>query len=103
MATSLIGPWFLVARALSAAPVPRPPQPTSATWIVLSSPAWTAGTATPARAEVAATAPVVFRKSRRDVEGFGSVMEFGSCRWKRGVRAGGRTVWREGGRGEDRT
>ena len=68
MATSLIGP-LLVARALAAAPVPRPPQPTRATWIVLSSPAWTDGTATPARAEAAATWPVVLRKSRRDVLG----------------------------------
>ena len=40
MATSLIGP-LLVDSALPAAPVPRPPQPTRATWIVLSSPAWT--------------------------------------------------------------
>src|SRR5262249_15281063 len=60
--------------ALAAAPVPRPPQPTSAKRIVLSSPAWTEGMATPARAEAAATWPVVLRKSRRDGPGFGSVM-----------------------------
>src|SRR5271157_3131067 len=44
MATSLIGPLF-VASALAAAPVPRPPQPTRAIWIVWFSPACTAGMA----------------------------------------------------------
>src|SRR4051812_24100777 len=72
IATSLIGPC-LVASALAAAPVPRPPQPTRATRIVLSSAAWTDGTATPARADAAATWPVVFRKSRRDADGFAGV------------------------------
>ena len=33
MATSLVGP--LVCRAFSAAPVPRPPQPTRASWMVV--------------------------------------------------------------------
>ena len=79
-------------RALAAAPVPRPPQPTRATWIVLSSAAWTAGTATPARAEAAATWPVVLRKSRRDALGFDSVMmlaPWGDRRECRvGIRAG---------------
>src|SRR5512135_170929 len=75
MATTLIGP-HLVLSASTAAPVPRPPQPTSATWIVLSSPAWTDGMATPARAEPAATWPVAFRNPRRDVLGFGSVIAF---------------------------
>src|SRR4051794_7123532 len=79
MATSLIGPCF-VARALAAAPVPRPPQPTRATRIVLSSAAWTAGTTTPERAEAAATVPPVLRKSRRVALGFGSVMTSGP-RW----------------------
>ena len=65
MATSLIGP-FLTDRALAAAPVPRPPQPIKATWIVLFSAAWTCGMATPARAEAAAIRPVFFRNSRRD-------------------------------------
>ena len=68
MATSLIGP-FLTDRALSAAPVPRPPQPISATWIVLSSAAWTWGTTIAARAAPAAIRPVFFRNSRRDEAG----------------------------------
>src|SRR4051794_28843029 len=84
MATSLIGPP-LVASAFAAAPVPRPPQPTSATRIVLSSPAWTDGMATFASAEVAATVLVVLRNSRRDVLGFGSVI--GDVSW-RGRSAG---------------
>src|SRR4051794_22458847 len=73
IATSLIGP-LRVASALAAAPVPRPPQPTRATWIVLSSAAWTEGITTPERAEAAATWPVVFKKSRRDGAGLGSVI-----------------------------
>ncbi len=74
MATSLIGP-LLVASALAAAPVPRPPQPISATRIVLSSPAWTNGAENPASDVAAATVPVVLRNSRRDVPPLGSVME----------------------------
>ena len=73
MATSLIGPC-LVSSALAAAPVPRPPQPTRATWIVLFSAACTEGIVTPARAEAVATVPVVLRKSRRDSLGIESVM-----------------------------
>src|SRR5262249_31583851 len=65
IATSLIGP-LLVDRALTAAPVPRPPQPTRATWIVLFSPAWTCGIATPARADATAIWPDFFISSRRD-------------------------------------
>ena len=61
MATSLIGP-LLVDSALAAAPVPRPPQPTSASWIVWFSPACTAGMATPVRADAATSAPGVFQK-----------------------------------------
>src|SRR5206468_4961 len=53
MATSLIGP-SATDRAFSAAPVPRPPQPTRATRMVLLSPAWTWGRATPAKADAAA-------------------------------------------------
>src|SRR2546421_4769296 len=77
MATSLIGPCW-VERASPAAPVPRPPQPTRATRIVLSSAAWTDGTATPARADAPATWPVVLRKLCRDVDGWGSVIGDGS-------------------------
>ncbi len=65
MATSLIGPC-LTDRALTAAPVPRPPQPIRATWIVLSSAAWTRGTANPARVVAAAIRPVFFKNSRRE-------------------------------------
>src|SRR5262245_44914520 len=63
MATSLMGP-DLVEREFSAAPVPRPPQPTRATWMVSSPAAWTAGRERPARAE--AVAPAVSRAWRRD-------------------------------------
>src|SRR6266850_15255 len=66
MATSLIGP-FLTESASPAAPVPRPPQPTSATWMVLFSAAWTWGMATPARADTAAILPVFLMNSRREV------------------------------------
>src|SRR4051794_14333977 len=96
MATSLIGP-LLVDRALAAAPVPRPPQPIRASLIVLSSPACTCGTATPASAETAATRPVSLRNARRDVPPFGSVMEEllrrvdqGFGRARRASRPGGR-------------
>src|SRR5438132_11030904 len=65
MATSLIGPP-LVERALAAAPVPRPPQPTRATWMVFHSPACTSGRTTPARADAAAILPDCFIISRRD-------------------------------------
>src|SRR6266516_3190719 len=66
MATSLIGP-FLTESASPTAPVPRPPQPTSATWMVLFSAAWTWGMATPARADAAAILPVFLMNSRREV------------------------------------
>src|SRR5271170_7725406 len=89
MATSLIGPC-LVLRASAAAPVPRPPQPTKATWIVLFSAACTAGITTPDRAEAVATVPVVLRKSRRDALGIESVMM--SAPWgDRAQSAGGNT------------
>src|SRR5438445_9092498 len=65
MATSLMGP-SLTERALTAAPVPRPPQPTRATWIVLFSPACTDGSAMPAKADAAVIAPDFFIISRRD-------------------------------------
>src|SRR5438876_12416822 len=64
MAVRRVGPC-LVARALATAPVPRPPQPTRAIWIVPDSPACTCGSATPARAEAAAILPVVVIMSRR--------------------------------------
>ena len=53
--------------ALATAPHPRPPQPIRARRMVLFSPAWTCGMATPARAEAAATRAVVLRNSRRGV------------------------------------
>src|SRR5437588_193230 len=62
MATSLVGP-YLTDRALTAAPVPRPPQPIRATLMVLSSPAWTCGTAMPAKAD--APGPDDLRGTRR--------------------------------------
>src|SRR5947209_760604 len=64
MATSFVGP-ALVARAFSAAPVPRLPAPTRAMRMVSSEAAWTAGMATPASAETAATLAVVWSTSRR--------------------------------------
>ena len=64
MATSLIGP-FLTDRALAAAPVPRPPQPIRATWIVLFSAAWTCGITPAARAEAAAIRPVFSKFTTR--------------------------------------
>src|ERR1043166_8858357 len=63
-----MGP-LLVEGALAAAPLPRPPQPTRATWTVLLPAAWTCGIATPARAETAAIRPVFFKNSRREVSG----------------------------------
>src|SRR5262249_29406847 len=63
MATSLVGP--LVESAFSAAPVPRPPQPTSARLMVLLSPAYIRGRITLASAVAAATLPVVLIISRR--------------------------------------
>src|SRR5207302_849224 len=65
MATRRVGPPR-VFRALAAAPVPRPPQPTRAKRMVLSSPACTSGTLTPASADAAATLEVVLIMSRRD-------------------------------------
>src|SRR5258708_6777508 len=77
---SFIGPGLLDS-ALPAAPLPRPPQPTSATWMVLFSAAWTCGMTAPARAEAAAMRPVLFRNSRRDVTvGLVSFMEPIVCR-----------------------
>ena len=43
------------AMAFATAPLPRPPQPINANWIVLSSAAWTRGRFNPARAEIAVT------------------------------------------------
>ena len=55
--------------ALSAAPVPRPPAPTMAIWVMSSTAECTRGMATPASTEAAVTDPVVFIKSRRLLEG----------------------------------
>src|SRR5438552_18289311 len=70
MATSLIGPFFTES-ASPAAPAPRLPQPTSATWMVLFAAAWTRGIATPARADAAAILPVFLMNSRREVRLWG--------------------------------
>src|SRR5438067_10599172 len=69
MATSLIGPLWVVPRAFMAAPLPRPPQPTSATWISSLPAAWTAGTFVPVNADIAARPPVALRNCRREVSG----------------------------------
>src|SRR5947209_5297185 len=53
-------------RASPAAPVPRPPQPTRATWMVESPAAWTAGTAMPASAEATATWVARLPRVRRE-------------------------------------
>src|SRR3974390_501097 len=75
MATSLIAPLLDVDSALAAAPVPRPPQPTRATWIRSVPAAWTEGMATLARADAAARRPVFCNNSRREETGrFASLM-----------------------------
>src|SRR5882672_921640 len=68
MAVSETGPFFVVS-PFPAAPVPRPPQPTRAIWMVPLSAPWTCGRATPARAETAASLPVFLMKVRREVGG----------------------------------
>ena len=51
--------------------VPRPPQPTSATWMIESpTAAWTFGIASPAMAETAATWPARLPSSRREIPVF---------------------------------
>src|SRR3954454_23158185 len=89
MATSRIG-LFCTERASPTAPVPRPPQPTSARRIVLSSPAWTEGTARPAKAEAAVILPASARKWRRVVVGLGSVtmLLLGTGRGSGGIARG---------------
>src|SRR5947209_11267872 len=66
MATSLMGP-FLTESASNAAPVPRPPQPTRATLMVLFSAAWTCGSVIPASTEAPVTRVAPDRNSRRDL------------------------------------
>src|SRR2546426_1046004 len=80
MAISVIGPCLWVERALPAAPVPRPPQPTRATWTVLLPAAWTWGMATPAKGEPLAKRLVFLINSRREV----TVLEdsFITCHFK---------------------
>src|SRR6516162_8170352 len=91
IATSLVGP-LVVESAFSAAPVPRPPQPTSARLIVLLSPAYIRGSARLATAAAAAILPVVLRSSRRDRFSFTeSLMEITSTRRVIGIgRQGGK-------------
>src|SRR5258707_13506326 len=80
MATSFVGP-LVVESAFSAAPLPRPPQPTSARLTVLLSPAYIRGSTMFARAVAAATLPVVLRSSRRvSAEFTESLMEITSAR-----------------------
>src|ERR1700722_7772893 len=75
IATSLIGPFF-TPNASQAAPVPRPPQPTNATRMVLSWAAKARGLmAAVARAVTAATRPVVCRSSRRDTASWNSLTD----------------------------
>src|SRR4051794_38860880 len=65
MATSLV--WVTLERRASiAAPVPRPPQPTRATWVGLLLAAKTLGAARPTSALAAATWPTRLPKSRRE-------------------------------------
>src|SRR5262245_36464619 len=64
MATSRVGPC-LVDRAFSAAPVPRPPQPTRARLTMLLSPAYSPDRPNPVRVEATARPPVALRASRR--------------------------------------
>src|SRR3954452_21788981 len=70
MATSLMGPLWLVESAFVAAPVPRPPQPTRATWTVSVPAAWTEGMAMLASADAAASRPVFWNNSRREEVGW---------------------------------
>src|SRR6266545_549907 len=73
MATSLTGP--LPGSAFSAAPVPRPPQPTRASWMVLFSAAWTGGRATPA----STLAPPRNRRREVTVEVFSLIVSPARC------------------------
>src|SRR5437763_153556 len=66
MATIFTGPFF-TPRAFSAAPVPRPPHPTRANWMVLFSAAWTCGRVRPARVDTPAMRLLLVRNWRRDV------------------------------------
>ena len=95
------------------APVPRPPQPTRATWMVFSSPAKTCGRVIPANVDATATPPVVFSMSRRDMPLFrlvptlysrdcGVGLEsirtiFRGTRWRGGVNQQVEKRWRRGG------
>src|SRR4029453_14249827 len=89
MATSFVGP-LLVERASPAAPVPRPPQPTSARLIVLLSPAYIRGRKPLAKAVAPAALPVVLISSRRvRPEGRICWLMEGLPRWKAGKSSGG--------------
>src|SRR5437764_992308 len=70
MATSLMGPLWLVESAFVAAPVPRPPQPTKATWTMSVPAAWTEGMTMLASADAAASRPVFWNNSRREEVGW---------------------------------
>src|SRR5579883_2321745 len=99
MATSWVGP-FLEDMASPAAPVPRPPQPTRASRMVLLSPAWTWGRTTPARADAATTLPDWRIRSRRDrpsgVGWFMRILLSWESAWVVGWTPGGDRVGRPG-------
>src|SRR5262249_44007972 len=84
MAVSRVGPCR-VERALATAPVPRPPQPTSAMFTTPDSPACTCGNTMPASADAAATFPVVFIMSRRERPFFLSGLRKTPYVWKKGI------------------
>jgi len=65
MATSFIGPYFTASASITA-PVPLPPHPTRASWIVLFSAANTPGIMLSTRTEAAVMRPAFFKNERRD-------------------------------------
>src|SRR5579864_8062619 len=85
-----LGRTPLARRASPAAPVPRPPHPTSTIWMVEFSAACTDGIATPASAETAAACPTRLPNSRREIGVFSR--EFMDCSSARELETN-RTRW----------